>query len=67
MRYMIGQSSNPEAFWSHYWDFTGIVGDKGKSILENPTDIEHAVWFPEAQLNYAENLLQPFYNFSKRR
>jgi len=46
-----------QAFWSHYWDFSGIIGDKGETFLENGGDIETAVWFPEAQLNYAENLL----------
>ncbi len=45
-------------FWSSYWDFSGIVGDKGNTILENGEDIEAARWFPEAKLNYAENLLQ---------
>ncbi len=46
-----------QAFWSHYWDFAGIVGYKGNTILENGDDIEKAVWFSDAQLNYAENLL----------
>jgi acetoacetyl-CoA synthetase len=52
--------SVPQEFWSQYWDFTGIIGSKGKSILENGDDIEKAIWFPEAKLNYAENLLHPF-------
>ena len=47
-----------QAFWSYYWDFAGIIGHKGSVILENGEDIEHAVWFPEARLNFAENLLQ---------
>ena len=47
-----------EAFWSSYWDFSGIVGDKGTLVLENANDIERACWFPEARLNFAENLLQ---------
>jgi len=50
--------SEKEAFWSSYWDFAGLVGDKGKAVLENGDDIEHAKWFPDAKLNYAENLLQ---------
>lgn len=49
-----------QAFWSYYWDFAGIIGDKGKKILINGDDIENAVWFPQAKLNYAENLLSHF-------
>ncbi|MEE9322873.1 MAG: acetoacetate--CoA ligase [Granulosicoccus sp.] len=52
--------SNSQEFWSRFWDFTGIVGIKGDVILDNGDDIERAVWFPDARLNYAENLLQPF-------
>jgi len=47
-----------ERFWSSYWDFSGLVGEKGAVVLENGADIERARWFPEAKLNYAENLLQ---------
>ncbi len=50
--------ADSEAFWSSYWDFSGIVGDKGERTLINGDDIEKAVWFPDAKLNYAENLLQ---------
>lgn len=40
------------------WDFCGVVGDKGNKILENPTSVEKAVFFPQAKLNFAQNLLQ---------
>ncbi len=52
--------ADSQSFWSHYWDFTGIVGSKGATILKNGNNIEKAIWFPEAKLNYAENLLKPF-------
>ena len=52
--------SNSQNFWSHYWDFTGIVGEKGGTVLKNEDDIEKAIWFPDAKLNYAENLLSQF-------
>ena len=52
----------PHKFWSYYWDFAGIVGEKGQLVLENGDDIEKAVWFPQASLNYAENLLQKALN-----
>lgn len=47
-----------EKFWSSVWDYCGVIGEKGERILENGDDIEKAVWFPEAKLNFAENLLQ---------
>ncbi len=50
--------SEKQAFWSSYWDFSGIVGKKGEKILVDGEDIEKATWFPDALLNYAENLLQ---------
>lgn len=51
---------DPQAFWSYYWDFAGIIGDKGEKTLINGNDIEKAVWFPQAKLNFAENLLSYF-------
>ncbi|HSG21964.1 MAG TPA: AMP-binding protein, partial [Azonexus sp.] len=48
----------PEAFWSKIWDFCGVVGDKGSVVLVDGDRMPGARWFPEAQLNYAENLLQ---------
>ena len=47
-----------EDFWSALWDFCDVVGDKGERILINGDDIERAVWFPDATLNFAENLLR---------
>ena len=48
----------PEAFWSTLWDFCGAVGDKGRTVLVDGDKMPGACWFPEARLNYAENLLQ---------
>ena len=47
-----------EEFWSELWDFTGVIGDKGKVVLSNPDKMPGAKWFSQATLNYAENLLQ---------
>lgn len=47
-----------ENFWSVLWDFAEVVGDKGERILINGDDIEKAQWFPDAKLNFAENLLR---------
>jgi len=48
----------PEEFWSRLWDFCGAVGEKGTEILVDRDRMPGARWFPEARLNYAENLLQ---------
>jgi acetoacetyl-CoA synthetase len=48
----------PALFWSKLWDFCGAVGEKGGEILVDRDKMPGARWFPEARLNYAENLLQ---------
>ncbi|MDD2883831.1 MAG: acetoacetate--CoA ligase [Dechloromonas sp.] len=48
----------PAEFWSRLWDFCGAVGEKGSEILVDRAQMPGARWFPEARLNYAENLLQ---------
>lgn len=52
--------AEPEAFWSAVWDFTQIIGDKGDRVLVNTPDgnMKNARWFPDATLNFAENLLR---------
>jgi acetoacetyl-CoA synthetase len=46
-----------EAFWRAVWDYAGIVGTRGETALVDPTRMPGAQWFPEARLNFAENLL----------
>ncbi len=46
-----------ETFWSLLWDFCGVIGHKGERILLDGDNIEKATWFPDASLNFAENLL----------
>ncbi len=50
--------ANKEAFWRELWDFCGIVGDKGNHTLLDGHLMPGAHWFPDAQLNFAENLLK---------
>ncbi len=47
----------PEAFWPALWDFCGAVGDRGERVVVDGDQMPGARWFPEARLNYAENLL----------
>ncbi|MDM7852235.1 acetyl-coenzyme A synthetase N-terminal domain-containing protein [Pseudochrobactrum kiredjianiae] len=49
---------NPETFWSLLWDECEIIGDKGTRILIHANDMLQARFFPDATLNYAENLLR---------
>ncbi|CAA9889932.1 Acetoacetyl-coenzyme A synthetase [Candidatus Methylobacter favarea] len=50
---------NPAAFWDLLWDFAGIkAAHKGKLVLAHQERMPGAKWFPEARLNYAENLLR---------
>jgi len=49
----------PEKFWLSMWDFAGIVSEtRGKRVLVDGDKVPGAAWFPDARLNYAENLLR---------
>ncbi|RUO21935.1 acetoacetate--CoA ligase [Aliidiomarina haloalkalitolerans] len=45
-------------FWSLLWDEFHVIGDKGSILLEDAERMPGAQWFPQAQLNFAENLLR---------
>lgn len=44
-------------FWSELWSFANVVGDAGSIVIKHPNKMPGAEFFPEAQLNFAENLL----------
>jgi len=46
------------AFWSLIWDFCGVIGDKGGRLLVDGDRMPGASFFPDAALNFAENLLR---------
>ncbi|WP_373951922.1 acetoacetate--CoA ligase [Vibrio pomeroyi] len=62
----------PESFWQNVWQFCGMVGSQGsinkaeseaikaqgESRWQQPKSNRDAAWFPNAQINYAENLLR---------
>ena len=51
--------AEPAQFWRSMWDFAGIVGDgPGERIVIDGDRMPGACWFPDARLNYAENLLR---------
>ncbi|GAB4176829.1 MAG: acetoacetate--CoA ligase [Thalassobaculales bacterium] len=47
------------AFWSLVWDFCGVIGERGGVALADGERMPGARFFPEARLNFAENLLRP--------
>ena len=50
---------NPEVFWSEVWDFCGVIASrKGSTVLVDGDKMPGARWFPEARLNFAENLMR---------
>ncbi len=49
----------PEQFWTAIWDFCGIVAEtRGERVLVDGHKMPGAKWFPDARLNFAENLLR---------
>ena len=50
--------SQPEQFWPVIWEFCGVKGDMGAGpYLADGDKMPGASFFPDAKLNYAENLL----------
>lgn len=49
---------NRAEFWSKIWDFGGVVGDKGERAMLDTGKIQEDKFFPDAKLNFAENLLR---------
>ncbi|EOX4099719.1 acetoacetate--CoA ligase [Vibrio alginolyticus] len=53
-----------EKFWQEAWLFCDVIGTQGETIKERaesrwqqPVENRDIKWFPNAQINYAENLL----------
>ncbi len=46
------------AFWTLIWDFCDVIGERGDTALIDSGHMREAKFFPEAKLNFAENLLR---------
>ena len=46
-----------EEFWRVLWNFCGVIGERGARTLVDPEKMPGARWFPDAHLNFAENIL----------
>ena len=50
---------HPEEFWSEVWEWCGVIASKkGTTVLADGNKMPGAHWFPEARLNFAENLMR---------
>ena len=50
---------HPEDFFQSLWRFTGIIAEtQGDTVLADGDKMPGARWFPDARLNFAENLLR---------
>ena len=49
--------NNLEKFWSEYWDFGEIKGDRGSQIISKDKIFHRNKFFKDSKLNFAENLL----------
>ena len=47
-----------EEFWALLWQFAGVRGTQGARRLVDGDRMPGAKWFPDARLNFAENLLR---------
>jgi acetoacetyl-CoA synthetase len=47
-----------EAFWSLVWEYGEVRGTRSGPVLVDGDKMPGARWFPEARLNFAENLLR---------
>ena len=50
--------TSQDSFWSSVWSFCDIVGDPGDNVIIDPDTFPGSRWFPQASLNFAENLLR---------
>ncbi len=52
--------TQPEQFWTTLWDVADVVGHRGERVLVDVNKMPGAKWFPDARLNFAENLLRGY-------
>src|SRR5262245_33893891 len=47
-----------EAFWASLWDYFQVIGERGERVIDHPADFVDYRFFPDATLNFAENILK---------
>ncbi|RQW64874.1 AMP-binding protein [Vibrio viridaestus] len=65
--------SHSQRFWQEVWQYCDVIGYRGECVLGEKVPSERSfdplldsIWFPDAQLNYAENLLSFAYQEPER-
>ena len=49
---------DPRSFWAEIWDFCSVIGDRGDRIAIDLDRMPGARFFPDARLNFSENVLR---------
>lgn len=50
--------AQPEEFWTSIWEQGGVIGERGTRVLVGGDRMPGARCFPDARLNFAQNLLR---------
>ena len=50
--------SSPEVFWSKFWDYSKIIGNKGKEVIRKDKVFNKTKFFFDSKINYSENILK---------
>ena len=40
---------NPEKFWNYVWDYSKVIGTKGKTLLKDKDKMPGAKFFPDSK------------------
>jgi len=51
-------TNHPEAFWNAIWEYSEVIATKGNITLNNKNNMLASIWFPDSEINFAENLLE---------
>ena len=49
---------NPEIFWSKFWDYSKIIGNKGNEVIRKNKIFNKTLFFPDSKINYSENIIK---------
>jgi hypothetical protein len=58
--------NNTKVFWKSIWDFTKVKGNLGNTLLDESSIFFKNKFFPDTNLNYAQNLLKKILDASNR-
>ncbi len=50
--------NNPDVFWSEFWDFSKIIGTKGKNVINENKVFNKTKFFYDSKINYTENIVK---------